>query len=98
MESHRSRTVNRMTPDPTAMFDPGSPYTATERPDEAGGNVARAWTVTGGTEPYTVTLTVRGEWGCSCPHFRYRVGGRGREPCKHVKAVQVQTNEASTGK
>ncbi len=51
--------------------------------------IAKAWKVLGGTDEYRVELTVRGEWTCTCPHHKFRVGSRGRKPCKHVEFVKA---------
>ena len=56
-------------------------------------STARVWDVTGGSEPYVVRCDDRGEWSCSCPHHYYRVGSRGRTPCKHVNLVMCFTGD-----
>lgn len=69
---------------------------------------SRAWDVTGGTAPYVVRCGVRrvydpvqqvwseeaDEWTCSCPHFFFRVGSRGRKPCKHIEFVRTQEKQS----
>jgi hypothetical protein len=36
---------------------------------------------------YTVSLSVDGEWGCSCPRWKFK-----REECKHIREIQAQEN------
>jgi hypothetical protein len=53
------------------------------RPDET------EWLVTGGSQPYTVRRNWRGEFRCTCPHHKFRLGNRSRDgfQCKHASAV-----------
>lgn len=34
---------------------------------------------------YIVALSEDGEWGCSCPAWKFR-----RQTCKHIKEIQYQ--------
>ena len=56
------------------------------------GGETQAWLVTGGTEPYVVAESDRGEWSCTCNDWQYR--GRKYRPaiCKHVMYISSQTN------
>lgn len=59
-------------------------------------STCRAWDVAGGAEPYIVRCGMNDEWTCSCPHFRFRIGARGRTVCKHVATVLREQMRAAT--
>src|SRR5262249_26041244 len=43
---------------------------------------------TSGGGTYVVSLDKTGNWGCSCPHWRFS-----RAICKHIRSVQAQVAE-----
>lgn len=45
-----------------------------------------AWSSSKGEmKTYRVSIGVHGEWGCSCPHWKFR-----RECCKHIQEIQAK--------
>lgn len=36
-------------------------------------------------DPYVVARTAEGEWGCSCPHWKFR-----RKICRHIREVVAE--------
>ena len=38
---------------------------------------------------YVVGISDEGEYGCSCPHWRFR-----RQPCKHIAKVKAEMTSA----
>lgn len=45
-----------------------------------------AWSSSRGEiKSYRVSIGLKGEWGCSCPHWKFR-----REECKHIREIQLK--------
>jgi hypothetical protein len=40
-----------------------------------------------GKDPYKVSISVDGQWGCSCPQWKFR-----RIECKHIREIKAQEN------
>lgn len=40
-----------------------------------------------GKDPYVVSISVDGQWGCSCPQWKFR-----RKECKHIQEVKAREN------
>lgn len=73
---------NQRSAQPGALFDRGAQYSIEPAPIGPRRAAVRAWTVTGGQEPYRVEVDGHGEWSCTCPAFKFQVGRR--VGCKHT--------------
>ncbi len=52
------------------------------------------WTVESrsGKPPYTVSLSVDGYWGCSCPNWIFRRNKPDYQECPHIQEKKVEMN------